>query len=94
MSKWNDTTSYRKGETDATPRAWTIHFADRFSVIVHRHIHYPPNAWLVSCHELQIDNKPLRNDKVEKAKAEAVAFIESHLSTMLDAVRKFIEETT
>jgi hypothetical protein len=71
---WKDTTSFSQGEKDRTPRCWTAK-AGRVQIVVHRHIHFPPDAWLLSCAALRIDNRQLKSKDVDEAKQEAVRIV-------------------
>lgn len=70
---WTDTTSYRRGERDTSaPREWTWK-GKGISVLIHRHIHYPPDTWLVTCHDLSISARPLKAKAVVDAQHEALS---------------------
>lgn len=68
--KWQDTTSYSQAETDRTPRVWTAR-AGCFAIKVHRHIHYEPDAWLLSCDGI-VEMRELSSTDIGDAKREAI----------------------
>lgn len=80
--KWKDVTSFSQGDTDRTPRSWTAN-AGRIRIDVHRHIHYPPDVWLLSCDALRIDNNELPSRDIEDAKCEAVAVVRGLLEAAI-----------
>lgn len=57
--EWEDTSSYSRDDEERVPHAWTLKVTTpngaNIRLIVHRHIHYPPESWLLSCHEFGIE---------------------------------------
>lgn len=82
--KWNDETSYQRGESNRTPRTWTAR-AGRFRITMFRHRHFPADAWLVTCEPL-FDTRQLKATDVEQAKAEAIALVREGLQEAVDAL--------
>lgn len=81
---WKDITSYSQGETDRGPRVMVLVGHD-VRVTVHRHRHYDPDVWLLSCHPF-FDCKVLNNKELEEAKAEAIELVRSRLLLMLNSL--------
>lgn len=78
--EWTDRTSYSKRDKDRTPRSWEWKHHGVI-VIVHRHIDYGPDVWLVSCGELGASAIPLDATDVDAAKEEALRFLEERATT-------------
>jgi len=57
--------------------------AGRVRISLHRHIHYPPDTWLVSCGEAEFSAFELVSKTVDDAKKEAVDLVKDRLRTML-----------
>jgi len=81
VPEWKDITSFSQGEKDRTPRTWQIQVG-RVRVVVTRHIHYSPTAWLLRCENFGIE-EVLASSDIEDAKKEALATIRSILSGAL-----------
>lgn len=78
MKKWEHKT--RGGEiVAATLRA------GNFKITVHRHIHWSPDMWLVSCYGL-FDNKELASKDLEQAKCQAAALVQVALEAALKVI--------
>lgn len=87
---WKDTTSYRQGERDGEPREWTLR-TEHLRVTVHHHMHYPPDQWLVSCHELNIEMMELKSKEVEKAKEEALLHVLAYVNRVSVTLTKAMQ---
>lgn len=82
---FRDTTEYRRNETSREPRTWTAG-DDRLQVIVHRHIDYPKDVWLVSWRPSIWPMTELRHKAVALAFREAAHITRERLRAMLAAV--------
>jgi len=87
--KWIDTTSYSHGEKDRTPMAWTIK-SKSLAITVHRHRHYDPDIWLLSCPNI-CDCKELKSKDIELAKNEALSYIASYIGNLSSELYLIIE---
>jgi hypothetical protein len=58
------------------------------TICVHRHIHYDPDAWLLTCHDLGIACHTLGSSKLPLAQAEAVRLIRTRLELGLAALSR------
>ncbi len=81
MIEWIDTTSYRRGDNERRPRVWRLK-SSVLKLIVHRHISYGDDAWLVTCDPL-FDNHKLPTTDEEQAKAMAIALVRQRLNEFL-----------
>jgi hypothetical protein len=78
MPKWKDKT---KGYSDDTVESSEVKVG-QYRLIVHRHIHYSPDAWLGSCSPL-FSAHLLSSTDLTEAKAECAALLEIVLSEAL-----------
>jgi hypothetical protein len=70
---WKDETSYTQGDKERIPRSW-VRWDGLLRVTVHRHIHYPPDQWLLSCAPW-FDKRELESKDADAAKDEAVTLV-------------------
>jgi hypothetical protein len=63
---------YSRGQ-EKIPHTWKLQIGD-FTLVLHRHIHYEPDDWLMSFENV-INKKLLKSKDVEEAKAEALGII-------------------
>ncbi|MEE9366754.1 MAG: hypothetical protein V3W44_08715 [Dehalococcoidales bacterium] len=89
-SEWKDTSSYSQGDTERIPKMWTLVLGS-LRIIVHRHIHYDPDQWLLSCNELGFATCLLTEKDISKARNEALSYVKSRLARWLGDVEGFIE---
>ena len=59
---------------------------DHLRIIVHHHIYHDPDEWLLSCYELGVEKKSLKNKDDFRARNEALELVRSKLKSMLDSV--------
>ena len=72
MITWNDISSWSRTETDRSqPKTWEAKIGV-FRLLVHRHIHYPPDTWLATCHPDLFSHFELASKDIELAKRQAV----------------------
>jgi hypothetical protein len=71
--EWKDITIYSQGDKERVPSVLEAKI-DGFNIRVHRHIYYP-GTWLLSCHQLGIDNKDLKTDTFRIAETVALNFL-------------------
>jgi len=84
MIEWKDETMYSQGEKERVPRVWSTR-AGKFRISVHRHIHYPPSQWLLSCEGL-FRNVALRPEDIDKAKSQAIAKMQVELERAMNEI--------
>jgi hypothetical protein len=82
---WKDTTSFSQREKDRAPRTWQ-RWDGLLRMTVHRHIHYPPDRWLLSC-DPWFDKRELSSVDATKAKAEAVELVMQVLEGALNSLK-------
>jgi hypothetical protein len=70
---WKNISSFSRDDTDRTPNAWEAH-AGGLRIVVHRHIHFPKDVWLLSTTPF-FDRKQLTSKSIEEAKEEAVKLV-------------------
>ena len=75
---WKDTSSYSQGAKDKTPHCFEVRAAG-LKVVVHRHIHYPPDVWLASA-EPFFHHKELESKDIDGAKEETATLIKNCLA--------------
>jgi hypothetical protein len=82
--EWTDSSSYSRSDTDRTPTSWTAQVG-RFRLVVHRHIHHPPDVWLASCNDL-LNKVELKSRDIKYAQQEALMYLHGILQ---NAIRCF-----
>ena len=85
MPKWDDVSSYSRGDTDRTPNEWLC-YADDLRLWVHRNINYR-GVWFLTAVPFA-ECRKLNSADIEKAKKEAVAFVRDRLKEVLAALEK------
>jgi len=81
---WKDESTFSQGDTDRSPRVWRAK-AGKVLITVHRHIHHPKDAWLVSCAPF-FDTKSLASKSADDAKAEAIALVRAEINAALKSL--------
>jgi hypothetical protein len=79
--EWKDETTYSRSNKERAPRVWTAK-AGGLTVTVHRHIHFGPHAWLVTCAPW-FDCRELPTTGEESAKAQALDLVRQQLHAAL-----------
>lgn len=90
-NEWKDTSSYGQGDKERIPTAWGLN-ADGIRISVHRHIHYPKDVWLLSCHNLGVSLQELKSKDIEGAKAEAIGFLFGMICRCEEILSRLINE--
>ena len=87
---WKDITTYSKSDKGKIPKVWEnrIH---GLRIVVHRHIWYEKDDWLLSCNELGIDNWKLNNKDRNKALKEAIEMITGKLESKIKEYKYILE---
>jgi hypothetical protein len=62
---------------------------DELRIVVHHHIDYPPELWLLSVHGIDWGHIELKAKTLEEAKKEALERLKTHLERLLEAVERF-----
>lgn len=81
---WKDVTTYSRDDKDRLPRVWHLDCGD-MRVAVHKHIHYAPDAWLLTCSPF-FDKRELCAKDADDAKAEALALVREKVKTLAEAL--------
>lgn len=79
--KWKDNSSFSRGTHDRTPKTWVAQIGD-FCITVTRHIHHPPNVWVLNCDPFFAQHE-LNNKDVDEAKKEAIELVRKVLSEII-----------
>jgi hypothetical protein len=83
MIQWKDETSYSR-EGSREPNCWAAKFG-RFTLKVHRHIHYQPDDWLASCDNV-FSQFLLKSKEIEQVKHEAIVKLRVVLEVALEDI--------
>jgi hypothetical protein len=75
--KWLPTRLGEFGE----PRTWTFE-GKVLHAMVHRHIHFEKDQWLLTCHHVQIERRLLENKDTVKALEEAADILRERIREM------------
>lgn len=86
-AKWKDESSFSQGTVDRTPTTWALDTGMYVKLCVTRHICHAPDAWVLVCHDLNI-NSELKSKGIDEAKAEAIRFVTARLTAMLKSLPK------
>jgi len=84
--EWKDITTYSQSDAERIPDAWEIRIG-LCRICVHRHVHYPPNIWLLTC-EPFFYRKELPRKDIARAKTYAIALV---MRKLLETFRKLEE---
>ena len=83
---WKDISSWSRTEKDRSePKSWEAQIG-MFRLIVHRYIHYPPDAWLASCRADVFQKLELKSKDIDEAKREAVEKLKVICADALKAI--------
>ena len=99
MSSWKDATSWSQSDTAEdrkTPRAWELRDGS-FCVLIHGHIYYEKEDWLVTCRSLGFEKMLLKSKntfdgKAEDAKAEALRIVRRRLNVYEQTLTRWENE--
>ena len=87
---WKDESSYALGERGKIPpRTWRVQFG-KFTLVVTRHIDYPPDVWVSHCHGLW-SPREMKSRDVREAACQAKAMLQVELER---ALREILEGDT
>lgn len=81
LNEWKDTTSFSRGETDRTPREWTLE-AGQLRLCVFRHRAIDPESWFASCHGF-FDTREMASSEIETAKEQAIQLLRDMLEDVV-----------
>jgi hypothetical protein len=90
--KWEDDTSYTQGESRSgsnkpEPRQWRLGKEHRAGLLLHRHRDMP-GTWFLTCYDLGIEQHDLSNTDLEKAKVEALAYVQKRVKSMVEYYKR------
>ncbi|KQN96904.1 hypothetical protein [Paenibacillus sp. Leaf72] len=84
---WIDVTRYSQRNKDKiNPTAWGATIG-KIDIMIHRHIDYAPDVWLMSCSFIDLSKK-LENKEIEAAKTEAVALVKHKIESQIADLQK------
>jgi len=88
MAEWKDVTSHsqRTPPEERVPRSWSLQ-CGWLSILVHHHIHYDPDQWLLSCNPF-FKHHELQSPGAEAAQEEAVGLVLQKLSDTIKDLQK------
>ncbi len=88
-----DKTSYSRSDKERKPNILVFESESgiKFSYTVHKHIYYG-DEWLLTCREVNIEQKPLKTENFEEAKKKAVDCLIGILATKILQYRTILEE--
>lgn len=81
---WKDATTYSQRDTERVPAVWHYGVGD-VRISVHRHIHYAPDQWLLTC-EPFFSKRELKAKDTGGAKAEALAMVCQKVKELAEAL--------
>jgi hypothetical protein len=79
---WKDVTGYSQSDTVRTPRNFELK-TKYLRINVHRHINWPKDVWLLSCHQLGMECREMKEVSIERAQVEAIEHIKHALNAYL-----------
>lgn len=82
--EWEDITSYSRGQTDRTPRSWSLGVGI-FRVVVSRWIHGDKDKWYLSCDPLA-ERRELKAKDIIAAQEEALDLLWSAIEEAQDEI--------
>ena len=96
MTKWEDATRYHQGEIRGVKPidSWSIK-SGKLQIWVSNAHRMHPDAWVCTCHQLNINSWPLRlraSAPAEEARARAHALVGDTITDLRDDFLKISEE--
>lgn len=82
MNQWEDISSYSKSEIERPIKSLRLKVG-YFYIILHRHVHYEKDDWLVNFSNV-LNDRLLKNKDLELAKDEAIRLVKQ----IIDAANK------
>ena len=80
---WQDKTSYSRSDVERKPTTWTAQSGRLTVTVTCGHIDYKPD-WVMHCHELGINTRPLPNaGSKEEAQAQAIAVVKAKIASLM-----------
>lgn len=92
MTTWKDVTSYGGGTGPKVPTTWEL-ISGHLRVVVTRHIHYDPEAWVLRCPAVGIDLQELKEPDLEDAQREAIRLVYVRIENLVADVSEIIDVT-
>lgn len=87
MSRWRNTSSYSRSETDRTPNEWTAELGEHRGRIVVHTLHHCPGKWFVSAYPSGPQSRQLTAGTPEEAQTEAIDLVARYFDAMAAAAR-------
>lgn len=80
--KWEDTSSWSRGDKVSPADEFSLKLPS-MRINVHRHVHYGPTVWLMTCRALDIDKHTLTSLDLQDAQKEALQIARTVVTGML-----------
>jgi len=91
MIKWEDVTTYSRGDKERVPRVWQCKIADAIVIKVHRF--HALQGWFLTCSSFDISAWNLTDSEdVEDAKKAALEYVRGYLEREIRDYQRCIEE--
>jgi hypothetical protein len=84
--KWKDISSFSKSDKSKTPKTFELQVSG-LKIAVHRHIHYSPDVWLLSC-EPWFKCHVIGNGTAETACKDATQAVFEQANALVNALRQ------
>jgi len=92
MNEWKDISTYTKNDEERIPSIWELRVG-KVRLLVHRHLHYEEDQWLMSVHgDVSVTNSPLLKKDVDEAKREAIQAMFTSLDRMAREFRAYLRK--
>lgn len=87
MKWWEDETTYSQNDKKRIPSIF-VFYAGKLRIVVHRHIHYPEDQWLLSCYGI-FDKYKLSHKDIKDAKNEALRIVKEEMEKSISIINKY-----
>ena len=84
---WKDDSSYSQHDKERIPRIYNAKLTKDFVVTVHRHIHYAPDMWLLTC-EPFFKQKELCTGSAEEAQTMAKILVRNAVVMLYNTIKE------
>lgn len=84
-AKWKDVSSYSQGDKERVPKSFNIAFQDPpLRITVTRYLGYPPDTWVMHCHDLNMSERELVNTDLVRAQDEAIRLVTRRIQALFN----------
>lgn len=88
MNRWQDTTSYSRGDRERVPKSFTLKLEPGLDITVTREHIYYKGRWIIHCYALGFDTVPLPEGITqEQAQELAIAHVFARAQRYVELVR-------